>query len=116
MDFDPRDVDTREQNGFQIEELRWSGDPRDQDDRERDCDRDRDGRDHDPREPFVAALELPRCPERELVPDARDNLYELNREDSLMLATIGVFASSPSGTWRTSTTPIAPSNTCATRV
>jgi hypothetical protein len=91
MDFDPRDVDTREQNGLQIEELRWSADPRGQDDRERDFDRDRGGRDHDPREAFVAALELPRCPERELVPDARDNLHELNREDSLMLATIGAF-------------------------
>jgi hypothetical protein len=28
---------------------------------------------------------------RELVPDARDNLYEFNREDSLMLATIAAF-------------------------
>jgi len=91
MDFDPRDIDTREQNGLQIEELRWGADPRDQDDRERDVDRDRGGRDHDPREPFVAALELPRYAERELVPDTRDNLYELNREDSLMLGTIGAF-------------------------
>lgn len=91
MDFDPRDVDTREQDGLRIDELRWTRDSPDQDGRERDFDRDRGGRDHDPREPFVAALELPRCPERELVPDARDNLYELNREDSLMLATIGAF-------------------------
>jgi DNA-binding PadR family transcriptional regulator len=91
MDFDPRDIDTRERDGLQIEELRWGNDPRDQDDRECDFDRDRGGRDHDPREPFVAALELPRCHERELVPDAHDHLYELNREDSLMLATIGAF-------------------------
>ncbi len=48
-------------------------------------------RDHDPREPFIAGLELPHGLERELVQDERENLYELNGEDSRMLATIGAF-------------------------
>ncbi len=48
-------------------------------------------RDHDPRDAFVEGLELPRGLERELVQDDRENLYELNREDSRMLATIGAF-------------------------
>lgn len=54
-------------------------------------DRERDPRDHDPRDAFVEGLELPRGLERELVQDERENLYELNREDSRMLATIGAF-------------------------
>ena len=92
MDFDPRDNDTRERDDLPVHEVRWGdADPRDQDDRERDLGRERDPRDHDPREPFVAGLELPRCPERELVYDERENLYELNRDDSLTLATIGAF-------------------------
>lgn len=91
MDFDPRDIDARERDDLPVHEVRWNDDPRDQDDRERDVDRDRDARDRDPREPFIASLELPRCPERELVRDERENLYELNRDDSLMLGTIGAF-------------------------
>lgn len=91
MDFDPRDIDARERDDLPVHEVRWNDDPRDQDDRERDVNRDRDARDRNPREPFIASLELPRCPERELVRDERDNLYELNRDDSLMLGTIGAF-------------------------
>ena len=91
MDFDPRDIDTRERDDFHVEELRWGDDPRDIDDREREFERERDPKDHDPREPFVESLELPRYPERELVQDERENLYELNRDDSLMLSTIGAF-------------------------
>ena len=92
MDFDPRDyADGRDRDDVDIYDPRWLDDPRDQDDRERDFDGDRDPRDHDPRDAFVEGLELPRGLERELVQDDRENLYELNREDSRMLATIGAF-------------------------
>jgi len=92
LDFDPRDyVDLRDRDAFDIYDARWLDDPRDQDDRERDFERDRDPRDHDPRDAFVEGLELPRGLERELVLDDRENLYEMNREDSRMLATIGAF-------------------------
>jgi hypothetical protein len=92
LDFDPRDyADPRDRDAFNIYDERWLGDPRDQDDRERDFERDLDPRDHDPREPFVEGLELPHGLERELVQDDRENLYELNGEDSRMLATIGAF-------------------------
>src|SRR5688572_19908874 len=91
MDFDPRDMDTRERDDFPVEEVHWGDDPRDLDDREREFERDRDPKDHDPREPFIESRELPRYPERELVQDERENLYELNRDDSLMLGTIGAF-------------------------
>src|SRR6185295_15235159 len=91
LDFDPRDYDSRDRDDFDIYDARWLDDPRDQDDRERDFERDRDPRDHDPRDAFVEGLELPRGLERELVQGDRENLYELNREDSLTLATIGAF-------------------------
>jgi hypothetical protein len=89
-DLDPRDhADPRDRDNFDIYDGRWLDDPRDPDD----CDRDveRDSRDHDPRDAFVEGLDLPRSVERELVQDNRENLYELNREDSLTLATIGAF-------------------------
>ncbi len=91
MDFDPRDIDSRDRDDFNIYDERWLDDPRDLDDRERDLERDHDPRDHDPREPFIEGLELPHGLERELVQDDRENLYELNGEDSRMLATIGAF-------------------------
>ena len=92
MDSDPRDdTDLRDREDFDIYDARWLDDPRDPDDRDRDVERDRDARDHDPRDPFVEGLELPRGLQRELVQDDRENLYELNREDSLTLATIGAF-------------------------
>ena len=87
MDFDPRD----------------SADPRERDEsiygsRSRDHVRDRDSlvrhenvRDYDPRDPFVRNVDLPCGPERELVQDTRERLYELNGDDSRMLATIGTF-------------------------
>jgi hypothetical protein len=91
-DFDPRDyADPRDREDFDIYDERWLDDPRDLDDRERDFERERDPRDQDPRDPFVDGLELPRGLERELVQDDRENLYELNCEDSRMLATIGAF-------------------------
>jgi hypothetical protein len=91
-DFDPRDsTDPRDRDNFDIYDGRWLDDPRDLDDRDRDAERDRDSRDHDPRDAFVEGLELPRGAERELVQDDCENLYELNREDSRMLATIGAF-------------------------
>jgi hypothetical protein len=92
LDFDPRDyADARDRDDLDIYDGRWLDDPRDPDDRERDFERDGDPRDHDPRDAFVEGLELPRGLERELVQDDRENLYELNREDSRMLATIGAF-------------------------
>jgi len=48
MDFDPRDIDTRERDDFHVEEVRWGDDPRDIDDREREFERERDPKDHDP--------------------------------------------------------------------
>ena len=91
-DFDPRDsADPRDHDNFDIYDARWLDDPRDQDDGNRDVERDRDSRSHDPRDAFVEGLELPRGVERELVQDDREHLYELNREDSLTLATIGAF-------------------------
>ena len=65
---------------------------RDEDERhsERDRDRDRD-RGHDPRDPFVDGLDLPRGLEREIVLDDRDRTHELNAEDSRTLATVGAF-------------------------
>ena len=89
-DFDPRDcADPRD--SFDIYDGRWLDDPRDPDERDLDVERDRDSRNHDPRDAFVEGLELPRGVERELVQDDREDLYELNREDSLTLATIGAF-------------------------
>jgi DNA-binding PadR family transcriptional regulator len=91
-DFDPRDsADPRDHDNFDIYDGRWLDDPRDQDDRDLDLERDRGSRDHDLRDAFVEGLELPRGVERELVQDDREYLYELNREDSLTLATIGAF-------------------------
>lgn len=90
-DFDPRDsTDPRDHDHFDIYDGRWLDDPR-VDDRDLDVERDRDSRNHDPRDAFGEGLELPRSVERELVQDDRENLYELNREDSLTLATIGAF-------------------------
>jgi hypothetical protein len=89
LDFDPREYAERDE--FDIYDARWLDDPRDLDDRERDFERDLDPRVHDPREPFIEGLELPYGLKRELVQDDRENLYELNGEDSRMLATIGAF-------------------------
>ena len=91
-DFDPRDYgDPRDDGDFDSYDARWLDEPRDPDDRYRDVERDIDSRNHDPRDAFVEGLELPCGVERELVQDDRENLYELNREDSLTLATIGAF-------------------------
>ena len=46
MDFDPRDIDTRERDDFHVEELHWGDDPRDIDDRDREFERERDPKDH----------------------------------------------------------------------
>src|SRR5688572_21063611 len=91
-DFDPRDsADARDHDNLDIYDARWLEDPRAADDRDRDVERDADLRSHGPRDSFVEGLELPRGVERELVQDDRERLYELNREDSLTLATIGAF-------------------------
>lgn len=92
MDFDPRDdAEPRDPGAVDIYNPRCLGDPRGGDDRERVFERDDDPRHHDPRDAFAEGLELPRGLERELVQDDRESLYELNREDSLTLATIGAF-------------------------
>jgi hypothetical protein len=86
MEFDPRDYDDgRSRDDDRV--YGWGEDPRDRDDREGDL----DPRERDPRNPFVEGLDLPRGAERELVIDDRDREYELNGEDSRMLATIGAF-------------------------
>jgi len=56
----------------------------------RDRDRDPRERDLDPRDVFLDGLELPRGLEREIVMDG-DHRYELNRDDSRSLATVGAF-------------------------
>lgn len=91
LDFDPRDYDSRDRDDFDVYNDRWLDDPREPGDRERDVERDDDPRDLDPREPFVESLELPQGLDRELVQDSREHLYELNGEDSRMLATVGAF-------------------------
>jgi hypothetical protein len=87
MDFDPRDsTDPRERDEGIY------GSRSTESDRDRDSlDRDEDVRDHDPRDPFVRTVDLPWGVERELVQDTRERLYELNGDDSRMLATMGAF-------------------------
>ena len=88
FDFDPRDyADERDREHEAIYDSRWGEDVRERDEREREL----DPRDRDPRDPFVHGLDLPHGLERELVHDEREHLYELNGEDSRMLATIGAF-------------------------
>jgi len=97
FDFDPRD---RDDDVRDVEmpwiELRHEPElDREQDDSRdrgdvRDRDRDTRERDHDPRDVFLEGLELPRGLEREIVMDG-DHRYELNRDDSRSLATVGSF-------------------------
>ena len=83
FDFDPLDdTDARDGDRDGIYDSRWGEDVRDRDEREL------DSRDRDPRDPFVHGLDLPHGLERELVQDEREHLYELNGEDSRMLATV----------------------------
>jgi hypothetical protein len=86
--FDPRDRDDDPRDGHDIYDPRWDDDPRDRDEDRREPGRDRE---RDPRDAFVEGLDLPRGLEREIVLDERDRTYELNREDSRTLATVGAF-------------------------
>ena len=71
-DFDPRDsADPRDRDNFDIYDACWLDDPRARDHRNLEVERDRDSKDHDPRDAFVSSLELPRGLERELVQDDR---------------------------------------------
>ena len=75
-----------------MSDARWD-DPReygerDRDERPRVYERDRD--DLDPRDGLMHDLDLPRGGEHELVVD-RDRVYELNGEDSRILAVVGAF-------------------------
>jgi hypothetical protein len=99
MDVDPRDRDGDARDveipWVDVEGRRDDGgesiDSRSRDDDTRDRDRDPADRDpNDPRDVFVAGLELPRGPEREIVLEG-DYRYELNGDDSRTLATIGAF-------------------------
>jgi hypothetical protein len=110
MDFDPRDVDTRDitSHNFDHDDLSASAD-RDDDAREpgrgpgdsRQSDQDGDDgrgdarwpereRSHDPQDVFSRDLYLPRGPERELVHD-RDREYTLRGSETRTLATVGAF-------------------------
>ena len=78
---------------------RWS-EPRDragQDEIDRKIYRDTRERGDDPRDALLNNLDLPRGLDRELVLD-RDHVYELNGEDSRMLAAAGAFRLVPSVT------------------
>ena len=91
MDFDPRDyADPCARDDFDIYDARRLDDPRAQSDRERDVERDRDRRDHDPRDVFGEGLELPRGLERELVRD-RGRDYSLDGGDTRTLSIVGAF-------------------------
>lgn len=84
MDFDPRDFkDARD-----IDHQSIYGFSRTEDERQR---HEPEERDPDPRDPFARSVDLPRGLERELVQDSRGRLYELNGDESRMLATIGAF-------------------------
>jgi hypothetical protein len=74
--FDPRWNDTRERDA--------------DDERDREIYRDSRERGDDPRDALLNDLDLPRGLERELVLD-RDHVYELNGDDSRMLAAVGAF-------------------------
>ena len=68
---------------------RWD-DPRERDDGRARVYDERDRADHDPRDGLMHDLDLPRGEARELVID-RDHMYELNGEDSRILAAVGAF-------------------------
>jgi hypothetical protein len=84
MNFDPRDFNEKRD----IDHQSIYGFSRGEDQRER---HEREARDPDPRDAFVRSVDLPRGLERELVQDSRERLYELNGDESRMLATIGAF-------------------------
>src|SRR5690349_3619575 len=95
MDFDPRDLDSRDD--LRLPET----DPRDRDDDARHLGRgpsdsrederwpERD-RGYDPRDTFTRDLNLPRGLEREIVRD-RDREYTLRGSETRTLATVGAF-------------------------
>jgi hypothetical protein len=84
MDFDPRDFnDVRD-----IDHQRIYGFSRTEDERQR---HEREARDSDARDAFMRSVDLPLGLERELVQDSRERLYELNGDESRMLATVGAF-------------------------
>lgn len=84
MDFDPRGFS----EGRDIDHQSIYGFSRTEDERQR---HEHEARDPDPRDAFVRTVDLPLGIERELVQDSRERLYELNGDESRMLATIGAF-------------------------
>lgn len=84
MGFDPRDRnDARDDERDAIYDSRRGADGRERHEIE---DRERDALDA-----FARNVDLPRGLERELVQDSRERLYELNGDESRVLATIGAF-------------------------
>lgn len=84
MDFDPRGFnDSRD-----IDHQSIYGLSQGEDERER---HERELLDPDLRDAFARRVDLPRGLERELVQDSRERLYELNGDDSRVLATLGAF-------------------------
>ena len=82
MDFDPRDIDSRDddRHGHNRDDTRC-------DERERDDDRERT---FDPRDVFTRDMNLPRGLEREIVRH-RDREYTLRGSESRTLTTVGSF-------------------------
>ena len=68
---------------------RWD-DPRERDDGRARVYDERDRTDHDPRDGLMHDLDLPRGEARELVVD-REQMYELNGDDSRAMAVVGAF-------------------------
>ena len=90
-----RDDDSRQLGrgpGSDDRDARGDSDSRDRSD-ERRPDRDRDARDrgHDPRDPFMRHVHLPRGHDREIVHDARGREYTLRGSESRTLSTTGAF-------------------------
>jgi hypothetical protein len=84
MNFDPREFSKTHNIDHQsIYELSRSEDAREHHEREPSA--------PDPRDAFVRSVDLPGGLERELVQDSRERLYELNGDETRMLATIGAF-------------------------
>src|SRR5689334_14726936 len=92
FDYDPRDRDDDrpDSEAHWIKLVLGASDQYPRDCLENTRDRGMDSRYRDPRDPFVATLELPRGLDREVVVDGRHR-YELNGDDVRTLGAIGAF-------------------------
>jgi hypothetical protein len=89
-DGDPREIDMPWVSLGRGPASDRGDDSHDGEDARRDRARDSRGRDLDPRDVFLRDVDLPGSLEREVVFD-RDDRYELNRDESRSLATVGAF-------------------------